>query len=325
MKDKSVSIIDFASSRERRRNKLKKAGSVGAFLGPYGICFIILFCFPLVLGIVMSFSTFDGTSMMPTGFAGFSNYIKLFTNEIFKRDFWGSIWNTVRFCLIIVPLSIIIPLFLALLTNMKPWGYKFFRACIYVPGIFPLTATGLILLKMFSFRDGFINNFFNISVDWFGTPLTCWIMIGIFCLWCGIGGNFIILCAGLENVDKTLYEAADMDGAGKISKFFTVTLPGIAPQLFLCIFSTFTGYMNLYGQVYILASGVPDQAAMKTAVYRIQDFLLGSSKGFGYAAAMGVVLGLIIIAIAIVQMLVSKGKKGGHKHEKEFADFKKSR
>ena len=317
--------IDIIAKREKSKNNARKAGLLGLFLGPYGVCFFMFFAFPLVLGIIMSFSTFDGKTLLPSGFAGFDNYIKLFTNEVLSKDFWTSIWNTIRFALIIVPLSIIIPLGLALLTSLKPPGYKFFRACIYLPGIFPLTATGLILLKMFSFRGGFINSFFNISVDWFGDVGACWFMIGLFCLWCGIGGNFIILCAGLENVDKSLYEAVSIDGGNKIHTFFHVTLPGISSQLFLCIFTTFTGYMNLYGQVYILGTGVADQSEMKTAVYKIQDFLLGNSKSYGYAAAMGICLGILIIIIAIIQMVVSKERRGNGKHAKAFEKFKQGR
>lgn len=318
-------FISLVARKEKRKNNIRKAGLIGMFLGPYGFCFFLFFAFPLVLGIIMSFSKFDGKSLFPSGFAGFNNYIALFTNEILSRDFWGSVWNTIRFALIIVPLSIIIPLGLAILTALKPPGYKFFRACIYLPGIFPLTATGLILLKMFAYRGGFINSFFNISIDWFGEVGACWFMIGLFCLWCGIGGNFIILCAGLENVDKSLYEAVSIDGGNKLHTFFHVTLPGISSQLFLCIFTTFTGYMNLYGQVYILGTGVADQSEMKTAIYRIQDFLLGSSKNYGYVAAMGICLGFIIILIAIIQMIVSREKRGNGKHAKAFIDYKKSK
>lgn len=321
---KNISI-ELVARREKTKNNLRKTGLLGMFLGPYGICFLMFFAFPLVLGIIMSFSTFDGKSLFPSGFAGFDNYIKLFTNEVLSKDFWSSIWNTIRFALIIVPLSIIIPLGLALLTSLKPPGYKFFRACIYLPGIFPLTATGLILLKMFAFRGGFINSVFNISIDWFGDVGACWFMIGLFCLWCGIGGNFIILCAGLENVDKSLYEAVNIDGGNKIHRFFHVTLPGISSQLFLCIFTTFTGYMNLYGQVYILGTGVADQDEMMTAVYRIQNFLLGSSKSYGYAAAMGICLGILIIIIAIIQMVVSKERRGNGKHAKAFEKYKQSK
>ncbi len=320
-----ISLIEYATKKEKTRSLARKTGAVSFFLGPYGICFIMFFLFPFVFGIIMSLCSFDGTSMFPSKFVGFSNYQKLFSENILSRNFWSSVWTTVKFDLIIVPLSILIPLGLALLINMKPPGYKIFRAAIYLPGIFPLTATGLILLKMFSYQNGYINNLFNINVDWFGNTTTAWLMVGLLCVWCGIGGNFIILCAGLENVDKTLYEAANVDGCSSFKKFLHVTLPAIQPQLFICIFTTFIGYMNLYGQLFILTSNTPDQNAMKSAVYRIQDLLMGSSKTYGYAASMGICLGLIIIVIAIVQLILSKERKGGNKHEKGYMDWKKSR
>ncbi len=319
-----ISLIEYATKKEKTLSLARKTGAVSFFLGPYGICFIMFFLFPFVFGIIMSLCSFDGTSMFPSKFVGFSNYQKLFSENILSRNFWSSVWTTVKFDLIIVPLSILIPLGLALLINMKPPGYKIFRAAIYLPGIFPLTATGLILLKMFSYQNGYINNLFNINVDWFGNTTTAWLMVGLLCVWCGIGGNFIILCAGLENVDKTLYEAANVDGCSSFKKFLHVTLPAIQPQLFICIFTTFIGYMNLYGQLFILTSNTPDQNAMKSAVYRIQDLLMGSSKTYGYAASMGICLGLIIIVIAIVQLILSKERKGGNKHEKGYMDWKKS-
>lgn len=323
--ERETSLIEYASGVSRRKRLLQDGWSVVAFLGPFALCFALFFIFPLALGIGMSMSGFDGKGMFPSSFVGFDNFAAVFTNPVLRADFWGAVGTTIKFALVIVPLSILIPLGLALLINMKPPLYKFFRACIYLPGIFPLTATGLILLKMFDYQSGWINSFFGLSVDWFASPTTAWFMIGLFCLWCGIGGNFIILCAGLQNVPKSLYEAAGADGAGPWRRFLHVTLPGIKDQLFLCLFTTFTGYMNLYGQVYILASNTPDQDAMKSAVYRIQDMLLGSSKGYGYAAAMGICLGVIIIGISIVQFVCTKERKGGNRHASGYMAWKERR
>ncbi len=319
-----TTLTQYTNDRKRRNYKTKKVGVASLFLGPYAICFVMFFVFPFVFGIVMSFFKFDGTSMMPSEFVGFDNYIKVFTSPILIKDFWGSVSNTIIFAMIIVPLSIVLPLCLALLVNVKPIGYKIFRACIYIPGIFPLTATGLILLKMFSYQNGFINSFFDISLDWFGETGLAWFMVGLFCLWGGIGGNFIIMSAGLENVDKTLYEAADVDGCGAIDKFFYVTFPGISNQLFLCLFSTFIGYMNLYGQVFILCSNTPDQDSMMTAIFTIQNLLMGSSKSYGYAASMGICLGVIIGAFSGLQMFLSRDKKGGNKHAQAFISWQKA-
>ncbi|MCH4201578.1 MAG: sugar ABC transporter permease [Bacilli bacterium] len=320
---RNASMMSIA--HERRKQTIKKGLGISVFLGPYLISFIMFFLFPFIFGIIISLSKFDGTSFMPSGFNGLNNFIMIFTNRVLVKDFWGSVWTTIKFALIIVPLSILIPFGLAMLIKVHPPGYKFFRAAIYVPGIFPLTATGLILLKMFSFQNGFINNFFNISVDWFGETNLAWFMVGLFCIWGGIGGNFIILNAGLENIDNSLYEASQVDGSNKWQQFRYITLPGVRYQLLLTLFTTFIGYMNLYGQLFILASNTPDQNAMKSAIYRIQDLLMGSSRSFGYASAMGICLGAIIGFIAVLQMIMTKDRKGGNKHVKAYLDWQKQK
>jgi len=310
--------------RERNKKKLLKFANLTFFLGPFFVSFIVLFLFPFVLGIIMAFSKFDGSSFMPTTFVGLDNFRALFTNPVLIKDFWGSVWNTIKFALVIVPLSLLIPFGLAMLIRQKPPGYKLFRALIYIPGIFPLTATGIILLKMFSYQNGFINNFFDIAVDWFGNTGSAWFMVGLFCIWGGIGTNFIIYSAGLENVDKSLYEASRVDGSNKWRQFITITIPGVRYQILLTLFTTFIGFMNLFGQLFILTSNTPNQDAMKSAVFRIQDMLMGSSRAFGFAAAMGICLGLIIAVISITQIIVTRDTKGGNKHVTAFMAWKKS-
>ncbi len=309
----------------KKRNQLLKASQLTFFLAPFLISFVIFFVFPFALGIIMSLSRFSGRSFLPSGFVGLDNFKRIFTHRTLSRDFWGAVLITFIFALIIVPLSIIIPFVLAFLVNKKPFGYKFFRAAIYVPGIFPIMATGVILLRMFSFQNGFINHFFDISLNWFGEKRLTWIMIGLFCIWGGIGTNFLIFNAGLENVDQALYEASEVDGATRLQKFFKITIPSVRYQLLLALFTTFIGYMNLYGQIYILANRNPDLNDMKSAVYRIQDMLTGSSQFFGYAAAMGILLGLIIGAVSLIQLIVTKERKRGFKHAKAYMVWQKSR
>ncbi len=323
--EKLVNLKEFARKKEKRKSTFLKFLNVGSFLGPYTISFLMFFVFPLVLGIIMSFSKFKSTSIMPSQIGTIDNYAVLFKDSAIARDFWKSVWTTFKFCLCVVPLSILIPLGLALLVNTKPPLYKFFRAAIYLPGIFPLTSTGLILMRLFDSHYGFVNSIFNLTTDWFGDVASCWFIIGLFCVWCGIGGNFIIFCAGLENVDKSLYEASDVDGCGKFRKFLHVTLPAIKPQLFLNLFTTFIGYMNVYGQIYMLASNNPDLGEMKSAVYRIQDLLVGSNPmSFGYAAAMGICLGVLIIFVSIIQLILNKERKVS-KHAKKFEAWKESK
>ncbi len=297
------SEIEVILKREKRKQKARNYASLAFFLGPFLVSFIVLFVFPFILGLVMSLSKFDGRSFLPSEFVGLDNFKALFTNRALIKDFWGSVWITFRFAIIIVPLSLVIPFLLALLVHQEPPGYKLFRAFIYIPGIFPLTATGLILLKMFSFQNGFVNNFFGLSLDWFGETRLAWLMVGLFCI--------------------SLYEVAQVDGSSKWRQFIKITIPGIRYQILLTLFTTFIGYMNLYGQLFILASNTPDQDAMKSAVFRIQDMLMGTSRSYGYAAAMGVCLGILIAIFSILQIIVTKDRKGGEKHGKAFMAWQK--
>lgn len=324
-----VTLEEYAKTKEKTKKKSRLFGSLAFFLGPYAVTFALFFVFPLVFGVIMSFCNFEKGSIWPTGIATgdasiFENYAKALNNPLGK-NFFNGLKNTVLFCLAIVPLGMIVPLGLAMLVAIKPPGYKVFRTLIYLPGIFPLTATGLILIRMFGTTNGFVNHFFAVDIDWLGSVINTWLVIGIFCIWGGIGGNFIIFSAALENVDKTLYEAAKMDGAGFWYKLRYVTLPGIKPQLKICLFTTIIGYMNLYGQNLIIASNTPDQDGIKTAIFAIQDLLKNGSFGtriYGIASATALCLGVIIALISIVQMRVTRDKKGGHKREEAYLAWK---
>lgn len=322
---KTTTLALYVEKKERSKKKVKNGLSLGFFLGPYAICFAMFFVFPLVYGLIISFFKFDGKSMFPSEFVDIQNYIDIFTKNKFLREFWPALKRTIVFDLIIVPICLVVPLGLAMIINVKPPGYKVFRCLIYLPGIFPLTATGLILLKMFAYRNGFINNVFDVSIDWFaGDPMNAWFMVGLFCVWGGIGGNFIILTAALENVDKSLYEASKMDGANAWHRFLNVTLPGIRPQLTMCLFTTLIGYMNLYGQTFILLGGSSMEETL-TAVYVIQNLLLSGTKAYGYAASLSIILGSIIGCMSAIQMFATRDRKGGNKHAKAFLAWKESR
>ena len=240
-----------------------------------------------------------------------------------------------------VPVAVILPLSLAILINQKPVGFKLFRALIYMPSIVPLTAAGSIfsLLFMSTKQGGLVNQFlkeYAMDVMWnkdimfsytiFGQEVEvayAWIPIFLMCLWGGWGGNFIILSAGLQNVPNHLYEAADMDGASWFKKIMNVTIPGIKPQLVLCLFTTILGYMGLYGQNYVLFNGGPDISsisslpaggATSTLMYFIQDIVTNDafrSKLYGLAAAASLIYALIVGIISGIQMFITREKKTG--------------
>ncbi len=324
-----------------------------AFILPFLLCFLIFFLIPFLSGINMSFYHYNIADPSDTYFVGLDNYSYfLFTPEIpvviggepvigadgnvmtvantAFYSFWFSLLYTFLFALLIVPVSIFLPLFLASLLKKRPYGYRIFRSLIFVPSIFAVSATGAAFVYIFSNSDdGFVNSLFGTHVEWLNTPISAWFVIFLLCLY-GIGSNFIILAAGLENVPKSLYESALIDGANSFQRLIYVTLPGIKYQLSLCFFTTLIGYMNLYGQNRVLTMGGPSDFAnperpgvTHTVIYVIQDYLTGSGKFslMGRISAICIVFGIFVGALASLRLLIDREKKGGNRHANEFKEY----
>ena len=342
--EKTVVLEEYAKQRSRRIGAFKKYGVTGIFLLPYLAAFIVFFVLPLFYGIYISLTNFQYGKPGVEHFNDFAWFRMLFDSTFMPgiyKSFWLAFAHTIMFSVIMVPIAIILPLFLAILINQKPAGYKLFRALIYMPSIVPLTAAGTIftLLFMSKSQHGVLAEFFGIDIMWFidnwfsfslfGQQIDivyAWIPIFFMCLWGGWGGNFIILSAGLQNVPKHLYEAADIDGCSSFRKILNVTIPGIKPQLVLCLFTTILGYLGLYGQNYVLSGGGPSIAAIasmpaggktSTLMYFIQDIVANNLQFkyslYGLGAAASLVFALFAGIISGIQMYITREKKTGTK------------
>lgn len=342
--EKTIVLEEYAKQRSRRIGAFKKYGVTAIFLLPYLAAFIVFFVLPLFYGVYISLTNFQYGKPGVEAFNDFAWFRMIFDQSfmpgIFK-SFWLSFIHTIMFSVVMVPIAIILPLGLAILVNQQPPGYKLFRALIYMPSIVPLTAAGTIftLLFMSKSQHGLLAEFFGIDIMWFiDTWFTfnlfgheieivyAWIPIFFMCLWGGWGGNFIILSAGLQNVPKHLYEAADIDGCSPWRKILNVTIPGIKPQLVLCLFTTILGYLGLYGQNYVLSGGGPSIAAIasmpaggktSTLMYFIQDIVANNlqfkTSLYGLGAAASLVFALFAGIISGIQMYITREKKTGTK------------
>jgi multiple sugar transport system permease protein len=250
-----------------------------------------------------------------------------------------------------VPIAILVPLGLAILIKSKPPGYKVFRCLVYMPSIVPLTAAGAIFAMVFlpaqthgllaSIFPGFGPKEWSLEFiatftigEWEWKIAWAWVPIFIMCFWGGWGGNFLILSAGLENIPKSLYEAADIDGCSKWKKITSVTLPGIKGQLVLTLFTTIIGYMGLYGQNYVLFGGGPSNSKLSsipgggytsTIIYFIQDIVANNpdnkSRIYGLGAAASLIFALFVGIITGIQMFCTRDRRTGLKYAKEFNEW----
>ena len=288
-----------------KKSKLKEKLAPVFFIGPHLIFFLIFVVFPFFYGIIISFTKWD---MMGTPeFVGFDNYVTLFTKgNVFNTSFIEGLKATGTYTIVMVPLLIIVPLLLAVLLlavkNQKLRGV--FQAILYASSVLSVATVVLTWDLLLDRELGLINNWFQVDINWKGDQPYAWLSIFAFSLWAGIGGNMIIFMSSISGIPNSLYEAASLDGANVVQKFFNITLPSIkSPLLYSLVMGTIGGF-NVYGQTYMFAGPSNTHSLMQY----IQEYAFGSATSIaGMASAMSVMLGVIISVFSLIQFKLMKG------------------
>lgn len=316
--------MNHENNKSRTQELVRRYGLSFTFIAPYLLFFVFFVIIPLFMGIIISFMDYNPYFPDQAKIAGFANYIEIFKKgTIMHRLFWPAFGQTMLFALFAVPALIIVPLFLATLINKEPPFYKLFRAILYLPAVTSITIVGIMFGSIFASNEsGFINALFQGNTDFLGNETTRWIIIFFVSVWWQTGTNFVILSAALRDVPKSLYEACEMDGGGKLAKLFKVTLPNIKPQLQLSIFTTIIGYMSLYGQPYVLfgLTNEPTLLNPQTPMILIQTLLSETAfaNKMGSISAVAVFFGLLIMSVSLIQSRLMKNKEGGLKREQQY-------
>ena len=361
---RTIGLEEYAKVRSKRKGTVKQYAVLALFLAPFLLAFLVFFVFPLFYGIYISLSNFKFSEPGLAELNDFQWYKFIFDIDLgdtrleglqrrIVLSFWTSFGHSLVFSIIMVPVAIILPLALAILVNLKPPAYKMFRSMIYLPSIVPLTAAGAVFSLIFNSpaANGLMHVFFGSEIIWLEevwftfefmgttqTVLYAWIPIFLMCLWGGWGGNFLILSAGLQNIPSNLYEAASIDGCSSWRKILKITIPGIKPQLVLCLFTTIIGYLGLYGQNFVLTNGhpynaeigniIPGSAHASTVIYFIQDILRDTAfrdRWYGLAAAASIIYALIVGVISGTQQYLTRDKKSGYKKSEAFYKWQQAR
>jgi multiple sugar transport system permease protein len=271
------------------------------FLAPHLLIYFIFMAIPAVFGVLISFTSWD--IMGTPRFVGLDNYREILINSssTFYAQFHNGFKNTLFFVLISVPFMILIPLLLAVALNAKPKGHKFFQALFYLPTLLSISSVILTWTFLFNKNLGVVNNLLKLNVNWAGVLPYSWIAILIITIWWGIGGNMVIYLSGLASVSRDQYEAASIDGANTLTKFWYITLPGIKNQLAYTLVLTTIAQFNIYGQPLMFSNGGPAGKTTVLLMY-IRQIAFGTGQPIaGIASAMAVMLGLCIIAVSLLQ------------------------
>ena len=292
--------------RKAPRQKLTRRRKVEArwfwlFISPWLIGFVGFLLGPMIASVYISLTEWD--SFTPPQFVGFDNYTQALTQD---PIFWKALGNTFFYALISVPLGLVIGVWLANLLNKKVRGRKFFRTFIYLPTLVPLVATAMVF-KMVLAPSGPLNDLLGVvgiqGPDWLLDPT--WVKPALIVLsaW-GAGGATVLLLSAMNGIPKEFYEAAEIDGAGPIRQFWSITFPQITPIIFFNLIMGLIGAFQIFGQVYILTSGGPDNASMMMVPLLFREAF--SFYHFGYASAIAWLLFLVIIAFTIIAFRTSK-------------------
>jgi len=270
------------------------------FVAPAVILFAIFTIYPVFDSLILSFQK---STAGVYHFVGFSNYTRLLGDTIFLK----ALGNTGLILIIQVPVMIFLALVLSSALNSQILRFKgFFRTAYFLPAVTSLVAYAVVFGSLLQ-SDGLFNNLLKLiglgSVPWLSDPLWSKISIIMAVTWRWTGYNMVIFLAALQNISEDTYEAADLDGAGKVQKFFYITIPQLKPIiLFSTILSTI-GTLQLFDEPLNLTKGGPNDATMTLGLYIYQSGF--QYFDFGYASAMAYVVVLIVAILSFLQFKVT--------------------
>ena len=263
-------------------------------IAPTVIGLIILNVYPFIETIILSFSStkvFGGFE-----FNGIQNFQTMFADP----EFWRATWNTILFCILTVPVGVFIALIVAILLNSKIKGRFAFRAIYFLPMVVAPAAVAMVWKWMFNAEYGIINSLFHTDIKWVTNPNVVIITCAIVAVWSAVGYDAVLLLAGIQNISKSYYEAASLDGATKIQQFFHITMPMVSPTLFVVLIMRLMASLKVYDLIYMMVDesnpALPNVQSLMYLFYR-ESFIAGN-KGYGSAIALWTVL-LIGIVTAI--------------------------
>ncbi len=272
------------------------------FLSPWVIGFVLFTAIPIGLSLYYSFC--DYSLLQPPAYIGWANYRELFHDPIF----WKTVRNTFLYAIVALPAGMFIALGVAILLNVKMRGQTIYRTIVFLPSLVPAVASAMLWLWLFNAKLGLINlalRKIGISEPPLWLADATWAMPALILMsfW-GVGNTVIIYLAGLQDVPKELYEAADLDGAGAFQKVWHVTLPSISPVIFFNLVMGIIGTLQVFGTPYIMTGGGPARSTYFYTMYLYDNAF--TYLRMGYASAMAWVQLLVVIALTALAAWTSK-------------------
>ena len=309
-----MGVFPIAALEKRKPGRVLKMSTKEnlagwAFIGLNLIGYLVFKLVPLIMAGVLSFTKWNvATSLSNMKFVGFSNFVRMFQDPVF----WDSFWNTIIYSVAMVPIAIFLSLIFAVILDKYVFGKGLLRLAFYLPNISSMVAVSIVWMILFIPSYGMINQFLmSIGISnppkWLMGESTSLLSIIIVGVWQRLGYNIIIILAGLQGVSQTLYEAAEIDGANGVQKFFYITIPSLSNTMFFLTMISFISSFQVFTPVNVMTQGGPGTSSSVLVYYIYKSAF--QNNDIGYASAMAWMLFFLVFTFSAVRMIIGRKKK----------------
>ena len=271
------------------------------FISPWIVGFLAFTIYPIFYTLRISFTRYSGFG--EPMWVGLANYKALWTDTVF----WDSMQNTLYYTALAVPIGIVIAMAMAIAMNQPLREVPLYRAALYLPSVLPLFAVSFIFIALLDPNRGIVNQLMVAlglpNINWFGDPRYAKLGLVLLAQF-GAGNTALVFLAGLKAIPKTLYEAAVLDGAGPVRRFFSVTLPLMTPVILYSLILGLSLGLQIFAQAYIITNGGPANAT-NFYVFYLYNLAFRYSQ-MGAASAMAWVLFIITLLLAVLIFRTSR-------------------
>ncbi len=295
--------VQTQTLRRVRTSRLRRREAISGYIAimPWLLGFLIFTAGPMLFSAYLTFTKWE--LLTPPRWIGLGNFRFLLVDKTFRT----ALWNTFFYTIISVPLQLAVALGVALLLNIGIRAKNWYRAIIFLPSQTPIVANALLWFFIFSPTYGLA----NVVMDVLGLPQQRWLWdvhlvkpaLILMAIW-AFGGAMIIFLAGLQNIPRSFYEAAEIDGAGNFAKFLHITIPLLSPTIFFNLVIGLIGAFQVFTPVYIMTQGGPGTASMMLGMYIYRHGF--QQFNMGYASLLAWVLFVIVMLLTLLQFAGAK-------------------
>lgn len=301
----------------RKRNPLRKWPYI--FVAPFVITYLLFYLYPMLFSFGISLTDWTAVDMDTKNFVGINNYIRVFTDD---PMFWKSVLNTIKIMLIAMPLTIIAGLLMAVLMFNIIKCRQFIQTVNFLPYITMPVAIGLIFANMFNMNIGPVNQILEKlgilkeGLNWLGDSRYAFWVVILMCMWKNFGYFMVIYLSGLSTISGEYYDAAKVDGANAVQRFFKITLPLLRPITTFVIVQGAIGGFQLFDEAKNLVSGAGSNIvggpgrSLLTIVWYFYDTSFQNNSRYGYGAAIAFSMMLIIGLISLINVSLLNRREG---------------